>query len=216
MENEQFSAVFKWVFFFCLLSVETASKKQQCHWWAAREGEACTRVRGEFSKFSESERKKKISIELILNAALSAACLLPHWKVRACLPGGGGGWGSTRPSRVTTILWSFRLAPPRTDWLLRWHLRSWLSPLAPLAAALCLFGDFVSPRKRVAPAPSLPPPTRLSTASVLCLWCHNKRIMLPLVECESLPLVCQLPFVFAFLLARRTVCLAVQFSTVVV
>lgn len=63
------------------------------------------RERGEESDCTTREvfkvfEKKKISIELILNAALSAACLLPPLK-SACRGGAGRGRGQ---GRVTTIL----------------------------------------------------------------------------------------------------------------
>lgn len=60
-------------------------------------GKSATVLRRKFSKFL---KKKKISIELILNAALSAACLLPPLK-SACRGGAGRGRGQ---GRVTTIL----------------------------------------------------------------------------------------------------------------
>lgn len=132
------------------------------------------------------------SIELILNAALSAACLLPHWKVRAYGEGEKG--GGAKQGEYNSIKLP---SGPASHWL-TFALTFALSVIA-RAAALCLFGDLCCPARGL-PLPHSP--TRLRTENcllpLLCLWCHNKRIMLPLVECESLPLVCQLPFVFAF------------------
>lgn len=184
MENEQFSAVFKWVFF--SLSKQQTKSSNVIDGLRER-GKSATVLRGKFSKFLE---KKKISIELILNAALSAACLLPHWKVRAEGEQEGGGWLQFYKASV----WP-RLA--LIDFCVDICALGYRARCRPLPV-----WGLVLPRKRVATHSE-----NCLLLLLLCLWCHNKRIMLPLVECESLPLVCQLPFVFALLFACFTACL---------
>lgn len=174
MENEQFSAVFEWVFFLGIC--RNSKQKQQCHWWPERDGERVL-LRGEFTKFSES--KKKISIELILNAALSAACLLPHWKVRACSPGGREGDGAGQAGWLQFYKASVWPRLALIDFCvdicaLGYRSRRSLPPFACLGTCLA--------RQEGCPAPfqSLPllPPTRLRTVCCVCdatinaLCCH--------------------------------------------
>lgn len=199
MENEQFSAVFKWVFFLFVISRNSKQKA------------AMSLYEGSFRSFRSQKEKKRFQ----LNWFWKRRCLLPVYCpiekcVRVCCGGvpGQAGWLQFYEASVWPRLALIDFCVDICALGYR-HSRRSLPPFA------CL-GTLCRPARGLPQLPLYLPPTRLSTASVLCLWCHNKRIMLPLVECESLPLVCQLPFVFAFLLARRTVCLAVQFSTVVV
>lgn len=87
-------------------AIETANKSSNVIDGMREGGGGATVLRGKFSKFL---KKKKISIELILNAALSAACLLPHSKVRAEGEQGAG----PRQGDYNSI--KLPSGPPRTD-----------------------------------------------------------------------------------------------------
>lgn len=111
---------------------------------------ACTTTRGVYEVFRV--KKKKISIELILNAALSAACLLPHWKVRR---GEGKGTGQAKQGDYNSIKLP---SGPASHWL-TFALTFALLVIARAARCrpLPVWG-LVSPGKRVAQPPFNPSP----------------------------------------------------------
>lgn len=180
---------------------ETANKS--CNVIDGLRGGRETVLRGKFSKFLTSSGTKKNEFNWI-DFECGTVCRLSTAPLKsACVWGRGKGGGGAKQGDYNSIKLP---SGPASHWL-TFALTFALSVIA-RAAALCLFGDLCCPARGL-PLPHSP--TRLRTENcllpLLCLWCHNKRIMLPLVECESLPLVCQLPFVFAFLFACFTACL---------